>query len=552
MTTAKQINIAPVSTYNVVFDSGVNEAVSSIEMKPGDLLAVQNYYITEGVSSGYVSLSGYEIYDGQPAPSAQVLVAGDDTLREARRTAILDVGTALVVCEGPVLGIYVFEGVLYAFRNKLGGATAGMFKETATGWEEVDTSANPLAPGGVYSFITYNFKGTATGNKMWWANGVDKARSYDGTTVRVMDNVGMDPNDKPEFIASHADCLWLTYPGGSAQHSTIGMDHNLDNIEGTSDDWEGLNGAGYWDVGGDITAIKSTVGGTLVFFGRDFIKTLTTEGTEADWVMKTFSDALGAYPYTVDKLFDTLIFMSDMGITTLSSAQEFGDFGANTISEKVKRTLFRDKALITCAVTIKRLNQYRIYFSNGTGIIFSYYNKKLKGATFIKYPNPVYTVTEGMDTAGDLQHFFTSVSGKVYHADIGTSFDGAEIAHSFSTAYFHYGSPRNWKRFYRLTFEIESIDTIIFSIRAGYDYGGAAYPTAAERQFTVDSQGDNWDEGLWDEMIWSGGAVANRIFYDLMGIGSNMNISVRYASKYASHHTFQNMIVDFQQLGRQM
>ena len=40
--------------------------------------------------------------------------------------------------EGSVLGVWVYSGNIYAFRNKSGGATAGMYKSSTTGWQEVD------------------------------------------------------------------------------------------------------------------------------------------------------------------------------------------------------------------------------------------------------------------------------------------------------------------------------------------------------------------------------------------------------------------------------
>ena len=40
--------------------------------------------------------------------------------------------------EGNVLGVWGYLGDLYAFRNKSGGATAGMFKATTAGWTEID------------------------------------------------------------------------------------------------------------------------------------------------------------------------------------------------------------------------------------------------------------------------------------------------------------------------------------------------------------------------------------------------------------------------------
>ena len=44
----------------------------------------------------------------------------------------------IVPGEGDVMGVWVFKGNVYAFRNKSGGATAGMYKSTATGWSEID------------------------------------------------------------------------------------------------------------------------------------------------------------------------------------------------------------------------------------------------------------------------------------------------------------------------------------------------------------------------------------------------------------------------------
>jgi len=44
----------------------------------------------------------------------------------------------IVPGEGAVLGVWVFNGDVYAFRNKSGGATAGMHKSTSTGWTEID------------------------------------------------------------------------------------------------------------------------------------------------------------------------------------------------------------------------------------------------------------------------------------------------------------------------------------------------------------------------------------------------------------------------------
>jgi hypothetical protein len=64
-------------------------------------------------------------------------VAATDAEVRARiedQRALIDV----VPGEGSVLGVWVFGATTYAFRNKVGGATAGMYKSSSTGWVEVN------------------------------------------------------------------------------------------------------------------------------------------------------------------------------------------------------------------------------------------------------------------------------------------------------------------------------------------------------------------------------------------------------------------------------
>jgi hypothetical protein len=80
---------------------------------------------------------------------ASAYAYGDPVLRDANADANLlpelqerienqrDLIT-IVPGEGSVLGVWVYQGDIYAFRNKVGGATAGMYKSSSTGWTEVD------------------------------------------------------------------------------------------------------------------------------------------------------------------------------------------------------------------------------------------------------------------------------------------------------------------------------------------------------------------------------------------------------------------------------
>ena len=70
--------------------------------------------------------------------SGATIVDEARTAIEDQRSNINAVGTVGTPCEGAILGVWVYSGDVYAFRNKSGGATAGMFKTTSTGWSEID------------------------------------------------------------------------------------------------------------------------------------------------------------------------------------------------------------------------------------------------------------------------------------------------------------------------------------------------------------------------------------------------------------------------------
>jgi hypothetical protein len=107
-----------------MMSGGLDLVTPPIAMPAGKAISAANY---EPDVAGYTSSGGYERFDGQPRPSD----ASDAVNRESRREAIDPVpGT------GPVRGVWVFDGDIYAFRDQIGGVAAqsGMFKATGGGW----------------------------------------------------------------------------------------------------------------------------------------------------------------------------------------------------------------------------------------------------------------------------------------------------------------------------------------------------------------------------------------------------------------------------------
>ena len=108
----------------------------------------------------------------------------------------------IVPGEGNVNGIWVYSGDTYSFRNKSGGASAGMYKGTSTGWSEVDlgqalnfdgtTDAGEPTPGDTGTATTIEGAGGAQGdlagisyNGLWetGASGIMVLTNITGTFV---------------------------------------------------------------------------------------------------------------------------------------------------------------------------------------------------------------------------------------------------------------------------------------------------------------------------------------------------------------------------------
>ena len=113
----------PQSTRTILLRGGLNLVSPQVAVSPGQCVAAMNY---EPDVSGYRRIVGFERYSGLPSPSG-----GSDAAEKAsRRSAI-----AAPAGSGPIRGIQVYDGAVYAFRDGDGGI-GGMHKSTDTGSEE--------------------------------------------------------------------------------------------------------------------------------------------------------------------------------------------------------------------------------------------------------------------------------------------------------------------------------------------------------------------------------------------------------------------------------
>jgi len=506
------MRLSPSQTTYYSLVGGLDQVTPPLSIQPGRVMSSKNY--EQYVEGGYRRIDGYERFDGQDKPSE----AATEADAEVRRALI-----AAVPGSGPVLGVWVYDGDTYAFRDNAGATNAIMHKATGSGWTTVSLGAATLTAGAYYEFINYNFGGHASTRKMYGCNGADKAFMFDGTTFTVL-TTGMT-SDTPTHIAAYKKHLFLSFTGGSLQHSSIG--------DPTT--WSVITGAAEIGIGDEITALMPHLG---VMFVQSRNSTYLFHGTSvADWVMEEYSDKVGALEDTAQILND-VIFLDDRGVYQMRATQAFGNFTAGTLSTKQQPFIDNKKYTAISSTVSKSKNQYRIFFEDNTALYFTMKGSEMLGAMAMDLEMPVRCVCSDEDSTGEEVIFFGSDDGFVYQMDSGNNFDGEAINAYLRLPFNHLKSPQNYKRFSRVNLELDagsSSDTTIYFVPE-FSYGASSVPPSNEVSVDVAGGGGYYDEDYnWDEFYYDS-QVIGEAEARIDGSGLNMGMLLRTSGTYESPH----------------
>lgn len=496
---------------------------------PGTLIDCRNFSAANG--GGYELVGGYERFDGQPRPS----IAADSA---AARALIQPVPG-----EGAVLGVWQYKGDVYAFRNAVGGASAKMFKSSPTGWAEVPTGVT-LAPDGRYEFVNYNFYGATALQAMFGVDGKNKAFMWDGVTFTQLNVPG--EVSLPEHLAAHANHLFLSYPKGQWVHSGIGVPTNFDAATG---------GAGAGGSGDDIVALKPTVGGALAFMMRNRVSMLYG-ASQLDWQandMRPQEDQQGAIAGSIQSVGGDLLYLDDIGLTTLQASQSFGNFESSTLDYLIHTYLIQRKDRVLTSIISHQKSQYRLFLSHtsGTEVITLTFGQggQMKGFGRFVYPFRVSCVTGSENMAGIQELYAGGEDGYIYQLDIGNSFDGADIEAWIKTSYLNVGDDRVRKRFKKAVLNVETGAQVPLKIRGSFDYGHTGRPSTNVTDLDTGVSAAYWNEVNWNEFQWSGPEVGE-VLADVQGIGRNLSLYVYYKGQSTNHLVLHDATLTFALRGK--
>ena len=389
-------------------------------------------------------------------------------------------------------------------------------------------AANTLAVGGRYEFKNHNFFGHTKTQRMYGVNGVGPAFEWDGSVYTPI-LTGMI-TDTPNHIEIHRNHLFLGFSGGSLQNSASGLPF----------DWTVVSGAAEFGVGDEITGISEIVDDAMAILTRNTTKILYGTNNE-DWDLRTNADETGAIEWTVARL-GRVRYLDDRGITELNAVEAYGNIKDATISHKVQPVIDAKKSLISASTIVRAKNQYRLFFTDNTGMILTFRDRKLAGITEFDYGIPVRVIASEEDSAGDEVIYFGSDDGYIYQAEKGTSFDGSAIVAWCILPYYHYGTPDIEKLFRKITPEIDADSSATILIQPDFSYGDPDVPTAAA--INIFGGGGTWNVDNWNEFLWSSQTVSTA-FLHISNHGNNMGIYFYSSTDREQPHTFYGVTTQY-------
>lgn len=406
------------------------------------------------------------------------------------------------------------------------GGTSGVTANNAG-----TTATVTLPAGGKYEFWNYNFIGRASGQTMYFTNGVGLAMSYNGDGLSFID-FGLG-TVYPTHIRPHKKHLFLTF-GASLIHSDIGNPYEA----------SAVGGAAEFAVGDTITGIDVAPGDVLAVMSRS--STHLLYGTSAaDWDLREHSLVSGAREWTIQRI-STIRYLDDRGLTQLNAVYAFGDFKENTFSQRIDPLVESKLGTEIESVTVREKDQYRIFFSDGSALICRIKDGgQLPQFTRMLYPVPVLACTGGENSSGLEEIFFGSNDGYVYQMDKGTSFDGDPIEYVLRLPFNNLKSPRSKKRFFKAILEIEAPGGTTLQFTPDFSYGDSSIPKAVQQSLDIESGAAYWNEGsLWGDFMWGTGVSGDAEAY-IDGSGLNMAFLIRGSSTYDESHTITSVLLHY-------
>lgn len=414
-------------------------------------------------------------------------------------------------------------GIAYLYSQTAAWSAGTVTNGAATTYFTVagDSTTFTLAINGRYTFITENFYGSEDLERVYAAGGVDMALDIDERAVYPI-STGM-AIDTPTRVSSYKNHLFLSFTGGSVQHSEPGEPRV----------WNPLVGAGEIGIGDEITDFLP-VPSALAILGEDTINALYGND-ESDFTLEQVNDEAGALPYTAQRIGEA-VYMDNRGLRSLKASQAFGNFSIGTLSQMIEPLLNdyrRDQVNPTASLLARARGQYWVFFDNGTALA-CFFGKKYPEILPVNLGLNV-TCAASVEDRGEERLFIGCDDGFVYELDKGNSFDGESIEHYVRLAFNHFGAPQMIKRIHKVTFDLEVPDQTTLWASVDIDYG--AVPGTEPQQLVLTVGGGAALDDLGSNELYYASQVETIAEAYVNGEGKNFSLKISGDTVNEEPHT---------------
>ncbi|PHS09408.1 MAG: hypothetical protein COA78_12160 [Blastopirellula sp.] len=417
---------------------------------------------------------------------------------------------------GDAAGRLIFASQTGTFQSENLNVGGNLNVSTIAG----DSSAITLVAGGRYEFVRDNFGGEAGTLKIYGCDSVNRGFEFDGT-VFVPINTTMT-TDKPTHVIVHARHLFFAF-AGSAQHSGTGTPYIFSPIFGASELATGDIITGF------MTEPGSEGNDTLGIYNRNRISVLYGTST-SDWTLTKYRKETGAFAHSIQQMEQTM-YIDDRGITTFSTVQAFGNFQQATVSRHIQSFINAKARLVNASCIARTKNQFRLFFSDKTGLYVTTEGTKVVGLMPILFNDKVECIASLERNDGIEEIIFGSSDGKVYQLDKGTSFDGDNIE-AFMKLHYAFSKSIRWiKNYLDLTIEAEGDGYSEFNLSTELGYNSTNISQPSSQNLVLDFRATVWDSFVWDSFVWDGVSLSPAST-KIEGSAENISITIRKNSDH--------------------
>ena len=392
-----------------------------------------------------------------------------------------------------------------------------------------------LSPDGAYEFDIANVEGFGATDKLYGADGVNKAFQWDGTSFLQI-TTGMT-TDAPKYVREHKNFLFLAFTEGSLQWSSIGDPFT----------WSVLTGSTEVAVAGEITGIERVPGDVLHIATRSRTYLLygsTTVGGSDPWNLRQHARTVGCLPGSLQRMWSN-IFADDRGLMYLENTEAYGNFMDGTLSTPIQPLYNTQRSKITCSTINRTKNQYRLFFNDKSAFYLTFVNREVIGIMTENFEDQFQCSFSGEASDGTERIFMGSDDGFVHELDSGTSFDGAVVDFYMRANFNHGGAMEIRKHFKRVSLDIDCEGTSV-SVNTQVILGYEDLEEASAETLPVTFSGGDayWNVGNWESFSWSTPGT-NRAELQISGVADNISLNIAGSHTYEKPHTVYSALFHY-------